>query len=227
MAASLAAIWLAGAVVVAIGFAGAAGMAAEVIRAGFAVKARNRRRGGVFARLPVVWVFSDAARLPDPCAVIARLPPGLCGVVLRDPPSAGFAERVARACRARRVALVIAGNRRLAARLGVGAHLRATDNDRVYAAGKGLCTASAHNLAELRRAKRAGVHLVFLSPLWPTQSHPGAPALGPRGWVALARRSRVPVAALGGIGADRGLPRAACGLAAISPFAGLASVQPV
>jgi thiamine-phosphate pyrophosphorylase len=63
----------------------------------------------------------------------------------------------------------------------------------------GFVTSSAHGPAELVRAARAGADLVFLSPIFPTASHPKAAALGPVRWARLARAARVSVAALGGI----------------------------
>lgn len=65
--------------------------------------------------------------------------------------------------------------------------------------GGGLLTAAAHDLREIGLANRMGVDLVFLSPLFPTRSHPGAPALGPLRFASLARASRAPVIALGGM----------------------------
>lgn len=204
-------------------------MQAEVIRLARAVKAWQRR-DPARARLPVLWVFSDPARLPDPLATLARLPPGLCGLVLRDMPAAQAAV-VARAARARRVAVVLAGagavegartGGGVAGYLGCGEHWR---GGRRGSPGGGpgrlpsprLRTASAHNRVELRRALLAGVDLVFLSPLRPTASHPGAAALGPLRWSALARCCKLPVAALGGV-AGRALPAAAAGFGVIAPF---------
>ncbi|MEO8715891.1 MAG: thiamine phosphate synthase, partial [Acetobacteraceae bacterium] len=60
-------------------------------------------------------------------------------------------------------------------------------------------TSSAHDASSLRRAARAGASLAFLSPVFATASHPGAPALGTLRWARLARGARLPVAALGGI----------------------------
>ena len=42
--------------------------------------------------------------------------------------------------------------------------------------GHGLHSASAHDLAEIRRAERAGADLLFLSPVYATRSHPGREA---------------------------------------------------
>ena len=80
------------------------------------------------SRLPPLWLFTDSRRLPDPRPAVARLPRGLAGVVLRhdgEPGRAALGRDLARICRARRLALVVAGDVRLAAALGAGVHLRA------------------------------------------------------------------------------------------------------
>jgi len=171
-------------------------------------------RGGRW--LPALWLFTDAARLADPRGAVARLPRGGAGVVLRhdaDPGRAALGRDLARLCRARRLVLVVAGDTRLAAALGVGVHLRGGRWPDVRRVRRGVVTSSAHGAAELRRAGRAGAALVFLSPAFPTASHPGAPALGPVRWAALVRRAPpVAVAALGGVTgmSVRRLPRHAC-----------------
>ncbi|WP_264797959.1 thiamine phosphate synthase, partial [Acidocella aminolytica] len=64
----------------------------------------------------------------------------------------------------------------------------------------GLVSASVHNEAQMRRARRAGAELVFISPVFPTASHPGAVVLGGAGWRRLARQAgRIKPYALGGI----------------------------
>jgi thiamine-phosphate pyrophosphorylase len=61
------------------------------------------------------------------------------------------------------------------------------------------------------------VDCLFLSPLFPTQSHPGAPALGPLRWATLAKGLPAPCMALGGITPARlgAVPCRAAGVAAI------------
>src|SRR5690606_21471926 len=67
---------------------------------------------------------------------------------------------------------------------------------------RGLLTlASAHDLAELAGAMRRGADAILLSPVFATRSHPGAPTLGPLRFRLLARHSRAPVIALGGMSA--------------------------
>lgn len=177
-------------------------------------------RRGPARRLPTLWLFTDARRLPDPRAAAARLPRGLGGIVLRhdgEPGRLALGRDLARICRERRLALVVAGDAWLAAALGAGLHLRSGRwpclvRPRGGRAGRHLVTSSAHGQAELRRARRAGVDLAFLSPVFRTASHPLAPALGPARWTAMARSARLPVAALGGIDSVsvRRLPRGVC-----------------
>ncbi|HTR16648.1 MAG TPA: thiamine phosphate synthase [Acetobacteraceae bacterium] len=187
------------------------------------VKAAQRASGRKAA--PVLWLFTDAARMPDPCPAIRRLPRGLSGVVFRHdgvPGRAALLGAVAALCRARGLALVVAGDARLAAAARAGVHLRRGRRPPVRTLRRRLVTASAHGRAELLRAARAGADLVFLSPAFTTASHPGASALGPLRWRILARCAPVPVLALGGVDGRRAalLPRRGCaGVGAISALA--------
>jgi thiamine-phosphate pyrophosphorylase len=185
-----------------------------------AVKARQilplpLREGAGGRALRPLWLFTDARRLADPRQAVAHLPRGLAGVVLRhdnEPGRAALGRALARICRARRLALVVAGDARLAAALGAGVHLRGGRWPGPVRLRRGPVTSSAHSLPELRRAARAGAALAFLSPAFATASHPGLVALGPSRWAALARRARLPVLALGGITGDsaRRLPKRLC-----------------
>jgi thiamine-phosphate pyrophosphorylase len=175
-----------------------------------AVKRRNRLPH------PVLWLFTDA-RGPDPLAFARHAPAGprggLCGIVLRSPLDAAASAKLARACRERRLALTVAGDWRLARALGAGLHLRDGHKPAHAPRAWPFLTSSAHGAASLRRARAAGA-LAFLSPAFPTASHPGAPALGPANWSRLASDHGVAaphgVAALGGITGRtiRRLPRA-------------------
>jgi thiamine-phosphate pyrophosphorylase len=198
------------------------------------VKARRRRAGGRAGRVPALWLFTDEARLPDPCGAVKALPRGLCGVVFRHdgvPGRAALARALARQCRQRAIPFVVAGDARLAAAVGAGVHLRgahpADGRLRMVRAAKGwrrlgaVTTSSAHSAAELRRAWKAGADAVFLSPALPTRSHPGAPALGVVRWAALSARlphgGGTAVLALGGVDGRqvRRLPRWCGGAGAI------------
>lgn len=161
-------------------------------------RAGLRRR----ANVPPLWLFTDSRRLPDPRPAVARLPCGLAGVVLRhdgDPARAALGRDLARICRARRLALVVAGDARLAAALHAGVHLRGGRWPGSQRPGRILITSSAHGPADLRRAYRAGAVLAFLSPVFPTLSHPKARVLGPIRWNRIACTTPLPAAALGGV----------------------------
>lgn len=81
-----------------------------------------------------------------------------------------------------------------------------------------LLGVSCHDAAELEHAARIGADFATLSPVLPTDTHPGAPALGWDAARALIANARIPVYALGGLGlADIATARAsgAQGIAAI------------
>jgi 8-oxo-dGTP diphosphatase len=59
--------------------------------------------------------------------------------------------------------------------------------------------ASCHNRDELKRAEELGCDLAVLSPVLPTLSHPGAPALGWEKFTQITAGSGIPVYALGGL----------------------------
>jgi thiamine-phosphate pyrophosphorylase len=178
-----------------------------------AVKARTG------ARHPVLWLFSDPRRLPDPTPALRRLPPRLAGLVYRparlDAASLALGRRLRALCRARGV-MMVAAPVPLARALGVPPHLRT----RGAAPPRTRCrfaTASAHDAPGLRAARRAGATLVFLGPVFATASHPGAPSLGTRRFARLLAAAPLPVLALGGVtGARaRALPRSCRGAGVI------------
>jgi 8-oxo-dGTP diphosphatase len=61
------------------------------------------------------------------------------------------------------------------------------------------CAASCHSADELRRAEALGCDFALLSPVLPTQSHPGAMHLGWERFAGLAAGASMPVYALGGL----------------------------
>ncbi|MCL7420377.1 MAG: Nudix family hydrolase [Methylobacter sp.] len=59
--------------------------------------------------------------------------------------------------------------------------------------------ASCHSLQELRHAQAIGIDFAVLAPVLPTQTHPGAPALGWQQFSELVSEVNLPVYALGGM----------------------------
>ena len=150
--------------------------------------------------LPRLWMMTDERQGEQLLRSVEQLPRG-AGIVFRHyslprRERRALFERVRRIARRRRLLLVLAGSPSQARAWGAqGSHGRGR--------GRGLRTAPAHDLREIRSAERAGASLVFLSPLHPTRSHPGARPLGPSRFARLARQTRLPVVALGGMNEDR------------------------
>ena len=64
------------------------------------------------------------------------------------------------------------------------------------------CAASCHNAAELQRAAEIGLDFAVLSPVLPTQTHPGVTHLGWEKFTQIVAGSAIPVYALGGLHRD-------------------------
>ena len=151
--------------------------------------------------LPRIWLMTDERQGDGLWEAIERLPRG-SGIVFRHHKLAEGArrrlfEKVRSAARRRRHIVLVAGPSRLArAWGGDGSHGL---NHGLRGGRARLLTAPAHDLAEMRRAERAGADLLFVSPVFPTRSHPGARALGRLRFGLLARQARRPMIALGGV----------------------------
>ncbi|HVV27031.1 MAG TPA: thiamine phosphate synthase [Rhizomicrobium sp.] len=177
--------------------------------------AKQQRR--LNAALPLVLMTDD--RAADWARAVRALPRGSIVVVrARD-----AKRRAALAQSLRGLArLLIADDPALAARLAphvAGLHLPEARMKQAphwrARRPRWIITASAHSLRALKDA--AWLDAVFLSPVFPTQSHPGAPALTPVRAGLIAARAPVPVYALGGVTAQSAarLAPAFSGIAAI------------
>ena len=152
--------------------------------------------------LPRLWLISDPRNDAGLEAALARLPRG-SGLIYRHYHLPG-PERLARfrvlkrAARARSHVVILADSALTAQRWGA---------DGVYGAPRALYPrraglihlATAHDIAELGLAARLGADAALLSPVFPTRSHPGGTVLGAVRFRLLARQTRLPVIALGGM----------------------------
>ena len=174
---------------------------------------------------PILAFMTDAERTPDPEAALRTLPRGTL-VIFRHYGAAdrgALGQRLAALARRRGLIFFVAGDRRLARQLKAdGLHLADGMVKRwaLFApSGSGIAfSAAAHDEAAVRRAAKAGACLVLMSPVFPTASHPGRPALGLVRLATACRRSPVPVLALGGVGPEnvrRALIAGASGIAGI------------
>lgn len=145
--------------------------------------------------LPRLWLMTDERQGEALWTALERLP-RRAGVVFRHYSLSSAArmklfERVRHTAIRKSLVLLVAG---LPLPGGQGTHGRP---------GRGIRSASVHNLRQLRAAERAGANLVFLSPVFATRSHPHARPLGTRRFALIAHQAKVPVIALGGMDADK------------------------
>ncbi|MEM7568238.1 MAG: thiamine phosphate synthase [Pseudomonadota bacterium] len=126
-------------------------------------------------------------------ADIAALHPNI-GVVVRDYDDACAADvaHLLALCKRQRRAVFYAGPAGTAPS-GVGLHVPRWR--RITRAKRTSC--SVHSMAEAIRARRAGAHVVFVSPVFPTASHPGA---SPAGLFSARRWAQAAKAACFGLG---------------------------
>jgi thiamine-phosphate pyrophosphorylase len=164
--------------------------------------------------LPPLVLMTDDERLPDPLAAARALPRGSM-VVVRARDAAQRAALVRDLSHLAHLIVLVANDPVLAtvadglhlsqARASEAAHWRALHP-------RWLITAAMHSAAP------ANPHLdaAFLSPVFPTKSHPGRPALTAARANAIAARSATPLYALGGIDAHNArLLQGFVGIAAI------------
>jgi len=158
---------------------------------------------------PSLWLMTDERMGERLWTALDRLPRG-GGVVFRHygleagARRALFAE-VRKIARRRGLVLLLAGSDGQArAWRADGSHNR----DRLRQRG-GLRSAPVHSLLELARHRNAT--LFFVSPLYPTRSHPDTRPLGAIRFASIARRARGTVVALGGMDSKRGRNATALG----------------
>ncbi len=181
--------------------------------------------------LPSLWLFTDE-RVADAILLASvRALPQECGIVFRHYRTAKGArralyEQIRGIARRRGHMLLLAGREQDAAAWRADGVHWGSDVHRPRGVRRGLRSAAAHTMKDLRAAERAGADVVFLSPVFPTRSHPGARALGPLCFGFIARRARIPVIALGGMTAARFRPMRALGAYGWAAIDGLTPKSP-
>lgn len=162
--------------------------------------------------LPTLWLMTDERQGESLWPALRRLPRG-SGVVVRHynlnaAERRALFDRIRRIGKARGLTVLLAGSpREAAAWRADGVH-----GDARHAVRPLLRTASVHSPREMVAAHRAGIDLIFLSPVFATRSHPGAPALGRVRFGLMMRHARLPVAALGGMTPKRARSMAVLGI---------------
>lgn len=160
------------------------------------------------AELPKIWLISDARNDAVLERVLHRLPTG-SGLVFRHYHLHPAKRRVrfdslARLAKSRGHLLALSGTARQAREWGAGAVYGPPG--RMAGAGSVLRLATVHSMREMAGARRAGVDAIFVSPVFPTRSHPVGASLGAVRALLLARQAACPVFLLGGMDARRFQP---------------------
>jgi len=148
---------------------------------------------------PREWLMTDERIGERLWEALAHVPAGTGGVVLRHY-GLGVADRerlgheVASIARARGLMLAVGRDERLAHRLGAS-----LVHNPARAVGGLPFSLSVHDERQAQAARAAGAALVFVSPVYPTRSHPERPALGVDEAIRLAAIAGCPAIALGGM----------------------------
>lgn len=159
---------------------------------------------------PHAFYFTDETRTPDPLNTIKSLPFDT-GVVFRHYTYTDrkiLAKEVARVCKKHDLFLSIAMDPDLANKVGANAcHLPEGMISRLpvyrYKYPGLLFSVACHSELAIRKAEKLGADLTFLSPIFPTSSHPDQQSMGTVKASKTLRKTKLPVYALGGIKASR------------------------
>ena len=146
--------------------------------------------------IPKLWLMTDERMGDGLWDALERLPRG-SGVVFRHY-SLRRAERVALFRKLTKIA-----HRRDLLLLRAGPYPLPGERGTHNVRGRGITSRAVHDRAEAVAAARAGAELVFVSPMFATASHPGAPTLGRVRAGLLIRGIDMPAIALGGMDARR------------------------
>jgi thiamine-phosphate pyrophosphorylase len=128
---------------------------------------------------------------------IDRLPIKHSGIVFRHYRAANrqaLGERIAELCRRRSLTLAVAGDVELARSLRADLVHNPVERSLDLPFSRAV-----HSLQEADEAKAEGASLIFVSPVYPTGSHPGRKALYPPLALRIAKAAGLPAIALGGM----------------------------
>jgi thiamine-phosphate pyrophosphorylase len=151
-------------------------------------------------RWPTAWLLTDERLGTDLDHAMARAAAAGAGILVRHHGSSA-AERRGIAKKAVALGSFVAVARDVALAKSVGAMFVHNPDGECLELPFSL---SVHDAAEASRAAACGAALAFVSPVYPTRSHPGAPTLGEVGAIALADLCECPAIALGGMDRRRG-----------------------
>ena len=158
--------------------------------------------------LPSLWFMTDRKKLTNPTSVALSLPKG-AGVVLRDydmPDRFVLAQKLSKICKERGLIFLVGKDLDLAFKVSAnGVHFPEYFLNNLkpsVVSPNWLFTFASHGISSLKKGVILGADAAFLSPAFPTSTHPDRPHLGPLGLARLANSVDIPIIALGGITSD-------------------------
>ncbi|MFV1849401.1 MAG: thiamine phosphate synthase [Thalassospira sp.] len=199
----------------------------------------NLRNGGKHCVIPPIVLMTDDVRLPDPETAIKALPADSM-VVFRHynhPERAILGARLSRLCRARGILFLVANDLALALKLDAdGIHLpeyRIHQTPQIYTQIPHdlIRTSACHQINTIRELQQlSGIARpdgVFISPIFPTQSHPGANILKQSDMLAMARLCKEAEMSPIGLGGITGKTATKLRTSALASLAGIGFSAPV
>ncbi len=169
------------------------------------------------SRTPRLTLITDTSRFSGE-AFFYNVEQALCGGVeavlvrektLTSSKLLALASRLRHITHAHQARLIIHSQADIAAAVGAdGVHLASAEINTLTAVRQWLrqpemsVSVSCHDAVELAMAHEMGADFAMLSPVFPTNSHPGAPHLGMAVFDELISDAKLPVIALGGITLD-------------------------
>jgi thiamine-phosphate pyrophosphorylase len=152
---------------------------------------------------PRAWLMTDERMGDRLWTAIDRLPIKHSGIVFRHyslakDMRAVLARRIADICHRRGIALAVAGDEEFAATVGADLVHNPPEAPRRLPFSR-----SVHSIDEAEAARAANAAIVFVSPIYPTQSHPDEKGLGRPLAARIAQAAGVPAIALGGMDASK------------------------
>ncbi len=179
-------------------------------------------------RLPPALFMTDRPeRTPDILGVVSRLPAGW-GVIYRHfgaHDRKEVASKLSKLAARRRLCLLIAADPGLAMKVGAdGVHWPSRLLPSRRSGRFGFETASAHNAEECRRAVRAGVDAVIISPVFDSDSPSAGTPIGLPRFHLMAKNLPIPAYGLGGIGGTNAARLTSPTADGIAGFAAVSSI---
>lgn len=169
---------------------------------------RLNRRNGPGDKFPALLLMTDAKRLPDPSAYIPHLPKG-SAIIIRHfttKEKTNLSFKIKTLCKKHKVKLLLSDDIKTALKLGLdGVHFserkarRQAVKPKIATQKNFIFTSACHSLRALKRAERANMDAVLISPVFTTQSHPDTKGLGALRFQCLATQTHLKCYALGGI----------------------------